>query len=147
MEQLFDTVRLNAQDVHLWGIVLVVLAVCLMTWHFTRQNDPRALERAMARNKERSDVADIVSAALQDAAHAGKIKPEVWRKYNKKLARALDLPDMTPRTPFNQQVAVIQARRRLAAMGVNIAEGLARLRRDRPSKKDRVQARLKRKSS
>lgn len=147
MEQLFDTVRLNAQDVHLWGIVLVVLAVCLMTWHFTRQNDPRALERAMARKKERSDVADIVSAALQDAAHEGKITPEVWHKYNKKLADSLGLPDMIPRKPFNERVAMVQARKRLSAMGINIAEALSNLRRNRPSKKDRVQARLKRKSS
>ena len=146
MEQLFDTVRLSAQDVHLWGIVASVLAICLIAWHFTNQNDPRALERAMARKKERQDVADIVSAALQDAAHQGRISNVAWHKYNKKLAYALHLPDMIPRKPFNKRVAEVMSRQRLSAMGVNIAEGLAKLRRSRPSKQERIKARFKAKA-
>ena len=146
MEQLFDTVRMSAQDVHLWGIVVVVLAVCVMTWHFTNQNDPRALERAMARKKERQDVADIVSASLQDAAHQGRISNIAWHKYNKKLAHFLGLPDMIPRKPFNERVAIAASRLRLNAMGVNIADGLAKLRRSRPNKQERVRSKLKAKT-
>ena len=97
----------------------------------------------MARKKERQDVADIVSAALQDAAHQGRISSDAWHKYNKKLAYALHLPDMIPRKPFNQQVAEALSRQRLTEMGVNIAEGLAKLRRSRPSKKEKVRSRFK----
>jgi hypothetical protein len=117
-----------------------------MAWHFTNRNDPRALERAMARKKERQDVADVVSAALQDAAHQGRISNNAWHKYNKKLACALHLPDMIPRKPFNERVAMVLSRQRLTAMGVNIAEGLANLRRSRPTKQERIKARLKAKA-
>jgi len=106
-------------------------------------NDPRHVERVMAKKQERKKVADIVSAALQDACHDGKLTAKVWHKYNKKLAKAMGLPDMLPRKKFNLISALIASRQRLDAMGVNIGEGLKNLRRRRPTKKEKVLRALK----
>lgn len=123
---------------YIWPIV-GILIVGLIFYKL----DPRNLERAMARRKERQEVADIVSAALQDAANEGKISANVWHKYNKKLAHALSLPDMEPRKRIDLNAAKLACKRRLDAMGVNIANGLATIRRGRPSKKERAKAALK----
>jgi hypothetical protein len=103
----------------------------------------RHMEKAMARRKEKQDVAQIVSDALQDACHQGLITATQWHKYNKKLARCLGLPDMLPKTEFDPKRAKALAYIRLSTMGVNIAEGLSKLRRRRTSKLDRLHAALK----
>lgn len=141
-----DYISGGIQDPHTWMGVLGVAAFAAFLTHILWLREPRCLERAMARKLERKRVADIVSAALQDACHNKEISSKEWHKYNKKLAYSLGLPDMIPREQRRPEVVKLFVRRRLDAMGVNIADGLKIMRRNRPSKKDKVLASLKHKS-
>lgn len=109
----------------LWVLSVVVCAL-LISYCFKLLDDPRRLERAVARTLERQKVADIVSAALQDAAHAKKITADQWHKYNKKLAHSLGLPDMEPKKRVDANKTKLLVKQRLVAMGVNISEKLRR---------------------
>lgn len=115
--------------------------------------EPRQLERAMARKLERARISQILSDALQDAAHNKKITPEQWHKYDIKIGKALGLTDMIPlsatsrlwsgvRPDLNKTKLAIT--KRLDAMGVNIADGLKRVRNGQ-TKKDRLLNNIKRK--
>jgi hypothetical protein len=126
-----------------WQITILLAVIVLIAAYSLKLRDPRHLERAMARKMERRKVADIISAALQDACVAGQISPDVRYKYNKKLAVSLELPDMMP-GKFDLNKAKQLCRQRLNVMGVNLAEGLRKLRKEKPvSKKAKLKAALK----
>lgn len=108
---------------------LVLLTGVVVYAFYKQHTDPRRKELAMARKKERQVVADIVSAALQDAAHRKEIPPDVWHKYNKKLARALGLEDMLPKPKVDLNKVKILCRQRLSAAGVNVKAALNKMRR------------------
>lgn len=145
MDQTVDFMRQWASDLHNWAGVAGAVLLVMLGWYILHLQGYRHVERAMAKRKERQEVADLVSAALQDACHSGAITAEVWHKYNKKLAKALGLPDMLPKKPFNLSVAKHMAHLRLTGMGVNIQDGLNRIRGRRTSKKNRLLAALPKK--
>ena len=122
----------KAQGPSYWVVILSVLMLACMTGYVLHH--PRYVERLMARRRERQEIADIVSAALQDAAHRKIITSEVWHKYNKKLALSLGLPDMIPKKPRNLNLLKKQIIERLYNTGVNVA-GYLKLRRVVRSKK------------
>lgn len=143
-------------DYHNWSGILVIGAFALLIGYILRLRDPRHQERAMAKRLEKQCVADILSAALQDAAHKGTISPKVWHKYNKKIADRLGLEDMMPKVKdkvvrdangkwisipfFNLSAATSAAYKRLRAMGVkDIAGKLISLR----SRRSVIKAQLK----
>lgn len=114
---------------------------------------PRRLERAMAKRKEREDVAQIISDAMQDAVHQRKISAKVFYKYQKKLGKAMELPNLVPmratsRWPtnfhwVNLKETKVRCLQRLGAMGVNIVHGLDKIR----SKRGKTRPQGKRKSA
>lgn len=139
------------------NVVLIVLTIAslILAWNFYLMF-PRYKESRVARKKERADVADIVAAALQDAVHQQKIKPATFHRYMKKLGVSMGIPDLIPmpatsRLWFSNMVDVNKAkqlcRQRLSAMGVDIAHGLEKMRRGRPSRQERLMNSIKRKGA
>lgn len=129
------------------GTVICLVGVIGLIWWINQIQDPQRMERALGKKMEKQKVADIVSAALQDAAHQQQISPEVWHKYNKKLAYSLGLPDMIPKKEFILKRAVAEAKRRLVAMGVDHIAGVRNLRNGRTKDKNDILKKLKRKPS
>lgn len=132
-----------------WPIVAVFGVFAAMFLIHAFMTDPRRLERAMARTLERRKVADVLSASLQDACHRKEITPEQWHKYNKKVAKWFELPDMLPKQEIDPYRVKQLIRHRLKEMGVNISEGLnkvQKMKRRKPNQ-DRLVASIKRKTT
>ena len=133
-------------DNQAWGYVVgwtVIATFFALVSYALWMNDSRHVERAMAKKLERKRMADLVSAAIEDGFLAGTISAKERHKYNKKLAYALGLPDMVPKKKFNLKLAIRKSKKRLDAMGVNIAHGLKHMRRRRPTKKETLLRLLK----
>jgi methyl coenzyme M reductase gamma subunit len=89
----------------------------------------------MARKREREQVAMWLSQGLDDGLLAGKLTAEQRDKYNKKIGKALGLPDMIPgRRKPDLHGLKLRIRQRLDRMGVYIPAALAKLRRNKPKK-------------
>lgn len=134
-------------------LVLVVCIIALINYVFYIRS-PRYVERTMARRQERQNIGQVLSDALSDAVADDKITHQQMTKYNKKLGIALGLTDMVPMLPTARLWSKVRPDlnktklaciRRLDQMGVDIKEGLKKIKLSRPSKKDRMQ--MKRKST
>ena len=129
------------QEIDNWiGVPLLIGLSLLIVYSFNR-GSPQYQERAVARRLERRKVADVVSAALQDATARGELTPEQLLKYNKKLAKALGLPDMErQKLDLKRTKRLVTAR--LHNMGVNVEERLATMRRAPKDKQKYLETKL-----
>lgn len=105
----------------------------------------------MAKKAEQKRIAGIVEVALSTAMHQGLISAAQYKKYCARLGRAMGLPDLVPEykkkiifLPNGKMMAESkiflgktksQVLRRLDAMGVDIAEGLKKVRSNQPPDK------------
>lgn len=93
----------------------------------------------MRRKKERQLWADIYCEAGSQAVIDKKVTVKDRVRMEKKLGKALGLPDLIPKpkkTPVKDVKAAIK--RRLYAMGIKVQEKLLLLRRSRPKRKSRL---------
>jgi len=148
MSNLLTFVPDEWRQITFWWIVICCF---IALGYFTHRFDPRYKEREVARKKEREHLGQLLSDALQDARRIGKITPKIERKYNIYIGKALGLPDMVPMSPtaryWSSRMADLNKAkqaciRRLTAMGVNIADGLERVRKGR-NKKTRLRTHSK----
>lgn len=127
------------------GVVLIALFVLLIVYILYLQS-PQHTESAVARKLERKNVADIVSAALDQAVLKKKITAEVSRKYHKALGKALGLEDLVPRQrmvlPANIKKLKNRITKRLYAAGVDVSSAIVNLKVRRTSKKQKAKALL-----
>lgn len=128
-----DYIRAWATNIE-WSHIIVITLVAITLGYIVWLRDPRQMERAMARKKERRDVAQIISDALLDAEHYDRISTTCRKKYNKKLAYALGLPDMEPRQRVDANRVKTLIKQRLNAMGINVEDRLTKLRRTKTKK-------------
>lgn len=141
-----------------WLGVGLFTALCLAAMYICHLRQPRTVERAMARQKERQGLADLLLPQLERAVSLEIIPASRLAYYQKKLGLGLDLPDLIPvKKPqlihlngrwmsipnFHLGAAKNAALKRLHAMGVDVAAGLTKLGRSRTSKKKELLASLK----
>lgn len=128
-----------------WPALLFVAAFFGLLFYILWLKDPRYLERAMARKREKELVAKWISQGLDNGLEAGELSADIRLKYNKKLSRALDLPDLMPKQKFDLNKAKGLSRQRLDKMGVHIATALSKMRRNKAnSKKAELLSKVKR---
>ena len=146
------------QDPHNWGGYAALAALAFLAGWWLRRNDPHREERAMAKKKERKQIADIYSVALDTAFRQGFLTAGQMQHWSGETGRRMGLPDMIPAKDkptieprinpkgiiyyvsipkvygTKLKVAVIN---RLNAMGVtDIADRLVKQRRYRQAKRD-----------
>lgn len=140
------------QDPHNWGgFLAVTIFGLLLFWLLRRKDDPSYQERAMARRKEKKEVADEFTAGLHRLLADGKLTAGGVKYWSRKIGKDFGLPDMIPAKdgpkvvlwpngkwysyPVVHAVKVKNAvAKRLLAMGVPVAEKLLEMKRRRDTK-------------
>ncbi len=140
-----------------WLLPIAVLLLMCVLVILIHQQSPRYREKWMARKKERETIADIVQTALDTALEQDRISPSQRLRYQTRLAKGLDLPDLLPRRIdrkiintgtgerpvwvsipiYNAQKLASEIRKRLSETGGNIAERLRKMRRSRTTQSKR----------
>lgn len=136
-------------NVQVTPVVVGLVLIILLLVYYIRISDPRYEERRMAKKRERQVICDLITKALDDALLEGKISRKTQAKYYRKLGVSLQLPELTPGF-FRPDLNGVKQRckMRLDKMGVNIKEGLAKVRQLRPhAKKQQLKSKVYPKSS
>lgn len=83
-------------EVDNWLGIGVFTALCLAVGYIYYLKQPRTVERAMARTKEKQGLAELLLPQLERAVTLDIIPASRLQHYQKKLGQGLDLPDLIP---------------------------------------------------
>lgn len=155
-----------AQEFDNWlGVSICVSIILALYALHMRLNDPRRMERIVARRLEDQKIADLIEVTLDRQVRQSLLSQKAQARALRKLSKVY--PDLGPSKKskvvgvpfkdskgettkwyaypigFNLQAARMASIKRLRAMGVDIAKKLPNFGRSRTTKKDRITAALK----